>query len=176
MVSGTARNVNNLYVYLINTNVAGSVDNYVDAQISGDSFTARLPLDTLIGYAQTGIPFNLRYKVNDNTAATVNVAPDGLDMTQIYWSGAKIFYLGTNGGCAAVYYTTDYAYGLTKADIQLIDGKATLVLEGVLSASDTLPQTVYLLLDETSAGKQKILAENTATEAGTFKFAVPVDR
>ncbi len=176
VLSGSVKNVNNLYVYLINTNVAGSENNYVEAQISGGVFTAKLPLDTLLAYGKTATPFNLRYKVNDNTAATVNVAPTELNMAQIYWSGVKIFYLGTNNGCAAVYYTTDYAYGLTKAEIQSVDGKATLLLEGVLKDATTLPETVYLLLDENGSGTgaQKILAQNLAAEPGTFKFAVDI--
>lgn len=176
VLNGTLRNVRNLYVYLINTNVADSANNYVEAQIDGVSFTARLPLATLEGYAKTATPFNLRYKVNDITSNTVNVAPAEMDMTQISWSDMKIFYLGTNGGCVAVYYTTDFAYGLTDASVKLVDGKATLVIEGKVKAADTVAENIYLLLDENGpgTGTQKIIAGNKATVAGTFRFEVDI--
>ncbi len=176
VLKGTAANIDSLYVYLINTNVAGSAENYVEAVIAADgTYTAKLPLDTLLNYAKTATPFNLRYKINDTGAATVNIAPDGFDMTQVYWSGVNCFYLGNNNNCVAVYYRSD-PYGLTKAEITSVDGKATLTMEGTLKADDTAADTVWLLLDENGSGTgaQKILVANTATATGTFKFTVDI--
>lgn len=173
VLSGTVRNVRNLYVYLINTNVAASADNYVEAVIDGSSFTARLPLATLQGYNKTNTPFNLRYKVNDVTASTVNVAPAEMDMTQVYWTDASCFYLGTNNNCVAVYYRQD-KYVLNEVNITVIDGKATLVIAGTTTAA--YDGTLYLLLDETAdgTGKQKLIVANKSATEGAFRFEVDI--
>ncbi|MCH5158575.1 MAG: hypothetical protein J1F33_05210 [Clostridiales bacterium] len=103
--TGNIENVTKLYVYLINTNVSGSLDNYVEAEIADGRFTARLSLDNLIGYnVGNNIPFNLRYKIDDLSVATTNVAQGSLDITQTHTYAGKAFRIGINGGCVALYY------------------------------------------------------------------------
>lgn len=104
VVTGTVDNVSALDIYLINTNVASSADNFVTAEITGNAFTARLPLSKLIDYdVASNIPFNLRYRANDSKV-NVNIEQGTLDITQTHTYGGKIFSLGLNGKCIAVYY------------------------------------------------------------------------
>ena len=106
VVTGTVKNVETLYIYLINTNVAESSDNYVKAIISDNgAFRAVLSLDNLLSYSKTGIPFNLRYKADDLSADTTNIPYGNLVVAQAYGYRSNIFTLTENNGCAAVKYS-----------------------------------------------------------------------
>ncbi len=106
IVTGTMENVEKLYVYLINTNVDGTEDNYVEAVPGEDgAFTATLSLDALLAFdVANNIPFNLRYKVDDLSASTVNVEQGSLDIAVTHQYNGYEFSLGINNKCVAVYY------------------------------------------------------------------------
>ncbi len=139
-VTGTAENVTQLYIYLTNTNVSGSENNFVKAEFSGKTFNARLPLSALIEYdVGSNIPFNLRYRANDSKV-NINITKGSLDITQTHTYGGKVFRLGLNGECVAVYYTAapvepepgepDYTFQVDS--MHFTDGK--FIIEGTCGA------------------------------------------
>lgn len=141
--TGTVKNASKLFIYLINTNVAGSDENFVQAEISGNNFTARLPLTKLIEFdVASNIPFNLRYTANDGKVP-VNIEQGSLDITATYTYGGKNFRIGVNNKCVAVYYAAapvdpdpiepdqpDYTFSV--ADMRFADGK--FIIEGSCGA------------------------------------------
>ena len=177
VVTGNAQNIaGDLRIYLINTNVSGTADNYVTAQIGQDgAFTVRLPLSTLAGYnVGSNIPFNLRYSVDDG-ATKVNIPQGSLDLSQQYAYGDVLYTMKTNGGCVAVYYAAlTYEYRITEASIEEVDGVATLIIEGTTTDASVAASALTLILDKTSATADKRTYENEATEAGTFRFAIDI--
>lgn len=174
--SGTVKNVEKLYVYLINTNVAESTNNYVEAVIAADgSFTATLSLDTLAGFAKTSTPFNLRYKIDSLDSAIVNVVQGSMDLSQQYAYGNYTYALGLNGTNVRVQYTAHgYAYNITTATITEIDGKACLTLAGTLSDNTVAATSLTLILNKTSGTAETLTYQNEATEAGTFRFVIDI--
>lgn len=170
VVTGTTENVQKLYIYLTNTNVSASADNYVDAEITGDTFTARLPLDNLIGFNQPNIPFNLRYRAN-GSKANVNIGQGNLDITQTCAYGGNNFRIAINNGCVAVYYAAapvesepdepDYTFSVT--DMYFTDGK--FMIEGTCGAD---VEKLVFHLHNTNAPIINFTS-TAAIEAGKFK-------
>lgn len=175
VVSGTAQNLQGaLDIYLINTNVAGSLNNFVTAQPAQDGqFTVRLSLDTLAGYAVgSNIPFNLRYSL-DGGESKINVAKGSMDLSQQYAYGANKYTMGVNGSCVAVYYAAvTYEYTITAAEIRDVDGTPTLILEGTLNDETVAASSLTLVLNKTSSPAQTLTFNNLSQQAGTFSFAV----
>ena len=173
-VSGNAYDFDGktLKIYLINTNVEGSKTNCVTADIVNGQFTVRLSLDTLLGYSQNNIPFNLRYTVDDGS--TVNIAQGSLVISQEYYYNGHKFIMTTNGGCVAVKYSDDgCSYNIDVIQIVEEDGKAMLVVQGTIEG-DIAAENLSLLLDETKSGKNQIKAENLSSEAGKFSFKADI--
>lgn len=173
-VSGNAYDFDGktLKIYLINTNVEGSKTNCVTADIVNGQFTVRLSLDTLLGYSQNNIPFNLRYTVDDGS--TVNIAQGSLVISQEYYYNGHKFLMTTNGGCVAVKYSDDgCSYNIDVIQIVEEDGKAMLVVQGTIEG-DIAAENLSLLLDETKSGKNQIKAENLSSEAGKFSFKADI--
>lgn len=173
-VSGNAYDFDGktLKIYLINTNVEGSKTNCVTADIVNGQFMVRLSLDTLLGYSQNNIPFNLRYTVDDGS--TVNIAQGSLVISQEYYYNGHKFIMTTNGGCVAVKYSDDgCSYNIDVIQIVEEDGKAMLVVQGTIEG-DIAAENLSLLLDETKSGKNQIKAENLSSEAGKFSFKADI--
>lgn len=105
--SGSVKNIKSLYVYLNNTYISDSMDNCTEADIINNTFTAYLPLDTLIGYAKNNQPFNLRYKIDSTSGEFVGVAQGMMDLSQTYRYKNYDFRFAVNdgSGCVAVYYS-----------------------------------------------------------------------
>lgn len=139
VVTGTVENVQKLNIYLINTNVSGSGNNFVEAEIADGAFTARLSLDKLIEFnVGSNIPFNLRYTANGGTEP-INIEQGSLDITATHTYGGKDFRIGLNGKCVAVYYSAtpvvnpdpepgDPDYTFSVADMRFSGGK--FIIEG----------------------------------------------
>lgn len=175
VVTGTAQNVTDLDIYLINTNVAASINNFVQAQLGEDgSFTVRLPLATIAGYGQKNIPFNLRYTIEDGE--TINIPQGSLDLSQVYTYGEYKYTISMNNGCVAVKYNSHgYKYTITNAEIKEVDGKAMLIIEGTTEDESISYSSLSLLLDY--SGKlsgSDIKVSNSATKDGVFQFSVDI--
>lgn len=174
VVNGNVQGVNNLYIYLINTNHAETLDNYVEAQISNGSFTARLSLATLVEKGGvTTDPFNLRYRANDSTI-NINIPQGTLDITQTHSFGGNDFRLGINNGCVAVYYSPtpvppepnepDYTFSVS--DMYFSNGK--FVVEGICGAD---VKKLIFHIHNTNAPVTNITFAAVITE-GTFKAEI----
>ncbi len=173
VVTGTAKNVTKLRIYLVNTTIKASENNYVEAELTDGAFTARLSLDTLIGYnVGSKIPFNLRYRANDATANT-NVPQGDLDIGQTCTYGGKDFRLGTNSGCVAVYYSAHVEpepdYSLSVSSMLMTNGK--FVIEGTCGFS--VKKLIFHLHND---GIAKIDRTFEATiQGGTFSAEISLE-
>ncbi len=171
VVTGSVSNVRTLSIYLINTNVSASKDNCVAAEISGSTFTARLPLASLIEYdVASNIPFNLRYRANDSKV-NVNIGQGTMDLSQTHTYGGKVFRLGLNNSCVAVYYTPapvvpepgepDYTVSVSSMYFQ--NGK--FIVEGACGAD---VEKLIFHLHNTGSPVINVLSESVI-ENGRFK-------
>lgn len=173
VVSGTAQNVENLKIYLINSYHSATANNYVEPEFTGEKFVARLPL-SVIAELNTSDPMNLRYTMGNNTT-TINITQGSMDISQQYSFGSKKFVMVLNGSCVAVKCTDNgYAYVISKAEIAEIDGKATLTIEGKLNDATVSAADIKLKLDKTAGTTEAKTCTNEATADGAFKFVVDI--
>lgn len=171
VVSGTVKNA------VEDTTIAISLvngDNVVaqNAAISEGTFSASISLDLLT--ANAGEWYRLNMSVNGGAN---NVVPyySEFDTTQNYMYGTRRYYFTTewsNTDFALVY--QNYTYGITNAEITDVEGKATLIIEGILADSSVEAANIKLILNKTSGETVTITVDNLATAAGTFRFVYDI--
>lgn len=164
VVSGTATGVDDLDIYLINTNVEGSLNNSVKAEIVDGTFTVRLSLATIAGFGQTNIPFNLRYTIEDGS--TINVSPEELVQAQMCWFEGYGYLVGTNGDCVAVRYFDDVVI----QSISFEDGE--FVVTGMAGDAESLD--IYLINTNVSASSDNYVSAEL-DEDGNFTVRLSLD-
>lgn len=167
--SGIANSsVETLEVYLYNS-TEGIRDYKAVAEVSPDgAFTVQIALSQLT--MADGNWYYLWVSVNGGELSKVEYS--GYDTEELYGYGNRIYYWAYWEGIAVVYNT--YTYGITNAEITEEEGKATLIIEGVLADSSVAAENIKLILNKTSGEAVTITIDNLAAEAGTFRFVYDI--
>lgn len=183
IVEGTVgESIKKIIFHLHNIN-SPVFNHYKEATLEGQNFKVEFTLEDIKYDDGNAAPensyLNVRYEINEDGFGTpLNLLPannGGYAVGQEYRYAGKTWTLGADNSKTFIKWVANTeVYTLTKVEIIDKDGVATLIVEGTYTG-EVEYSNLQLKMDKTSDTKQEKYVENTATEAGQFKFEVAIN-